>query len=135
MTNSDTKILQRRPTVQGELEGRQFYAGGDGSIVFIDELPILPDTDSVKDAAHNIAYRAEPFMNEVVADEFTMYSYDTIAAMVIAGITAGLLHRGLSEEEAIKVLQSKQVRWTLDGRGDELYEAGLRLSSSMDRCK
>lgn len=54
-----------------------------------------------------------------------MYSYDRPAYIVWQGVFNALLDQGKTEEQAIDILQSKHMRWALDGElSDILAKAG-----------
>lgn len=78
--------------------------------------------------ADNLSVKAKPLFPLDVEGSFTMYSFDTISYLVIKGIALNLFERGFSEEEVKAVLQSKQIRWMLDGVGEELIGVGYKLA-------
>lgn len=62
-----------------------------------------------------------------------MYSYDHIVRGVLHGMILNMLERGFTEEEAVTVLQSKQVRHVLDGEGEQLVGLGWKLAGHFTR--
>lgn len=66
------------------------------------------------------------FPNETI--KVTMYSYSRPAWVFWQGYYNGLIDNGLTHEQAIAVLQSRDVRWMLDDKSDQIKELGYNLA-------
>ena len=51
-----------------------------------------------------------------------MYSFNRAAYSVWQGVYAGLVEQGKTKQQAIAILQSKNIRWALDGEFSEILE-------------
>ena len=62
-----------------------------------------------------------------------MYSYDRPAYTFWNGVVKGLMRkRKLTVEQALEILQSKLVRWMLDGHEGEIEALGEKLGAEID---
>lgn len=63
-----------------------------------------------------------------------MFSFDRAAYTFWQGVFDSLIEKGLTEEQAIGWLQSKEARWALDGRaGDSLRDLGRSVGLAYGR--
>lgn len=66
-----------------------------------------------------------PLVQRNELSNYPMYSFSRAAHCVWQGVYAGLIEQGKSKEQAIAILQSKHMRWALDGSfSDALEQAG-----------
>ena len=65
--------------------------------------------------------------------KYPMYSYSRIASHFWQGFYEGLRERKFTHEQAINEMQSKGVRWMLDGDADKLSKLGAEMAKTYEK--
>jgi len=84
----------------------------------------------------DITGKVGPLYPQPTAPEWPLYSFNRIAAVFLQGAAEALNKRRWSEADICALLQSKQLRWSLDGElTDQLKALGAQWAKEQRKVK